>query len=131
VKINTTRINKANKFINNACFSAFLSNKALIGDTILKTNLKIRESKNRIMIVGKTNNSPSRRVLIKNGLDQNLSNGIFLFGFGCVEFSIDLFLFVSLRTEDLSQFYEKSMPSPPIPVNISIGLPEKEKLPPR
>lgn len=83
------------------------------------------------MIVGKTNNSPSKRVLIKNGLDQNLSNGIFLFGFGCVEFSIDLFLFVSLRTEDLSQFYEKSMPSPPIPVNISIGLPEKEKLPPR
>jgi hypothetical protein len=73
MKIKIMRISKARILINKACDSAFLSKRALIGATRLNTNLKTKESKNNMMMVGKTNNNPFNNVLIKNDFDHNLS----------------------------------------------------------
>ena len=67
------KITKDNILIKNVCDSAFLSRSALIGATRLKTNLNIKESNNRRMIVGKIKTNPFKNVLIKNPFDQNRS----------------------------------------------------------
>jgi hypothetical protein len=72
MNIRAIRISKANILTISGWESAFGFNMELIGATILKTNLKIRESKNSIMIVGKTKNRPFNNVLTKNDLVHNL-----------------------------------------------------------
>lgn len=66
--------------VKNLCSSAFLSNKALIGDTRLNTNLKITDNKNKSITVGKINSNPLNKVSMKKAFDQNLLKGILVLG---------------------------------------------------